>query len=197
MIAYIKGKLTRKDPTYVIIEANGLGYQVKISLTTYSQIKDSENISLNTYLHIKEDAHTLYGFSEESEKKVFLHLISISGVGPNTAMTVLSSVSAPDLEQAIVNEDIKTIQGIKGIGAKTAQRIVLELKDKIKKEHLGGNVSQMPVSGHNRLKEEALSALVTLGFARNAAEKTIDTILKKQGTEIPLEELIKIALKTA
>ena len=197
MIAYLRGKLITKDPTYVIIEVNGIGYQVKISLSTYSQIKNTENVFLNTYLHIKEDAHILYGFSEETEKKIFMHLISISGVGPNTALTVLSSLSAQEIEQAIVNEDVATIQSVKGIGAKTAQRIVLELKDRIRKDHSGSNNAHITVSGHNRLKEEALSALVTLGYARNAAEKVVDSILKKEGNNISLEELIKVALKTA
>ncbi len=134
MIAYLKGKLVHKDPTFVIIDISGVGYQVKISLQTYTKIKDEEHIMLLTYLHIKEDAHTLYGFKEEAEKKLFLNLTSISGVGPSTGLMILSSLSAEELETAIVSEDYRTIQNVKGVGAKTAQRIVLELKDKIKKE---------------------------------------------------------------
>ena len=140
MIAYLKGKLAYKDPTFVLIDISGIGYQVKISLQTYSQVKDEEQIMLLTYLHIKEDGHTLYGFKEESEKKLFLNLISISGVGPNTALMILSSLNADELEYAIIHEDVKTIQNVKGVGIKTAQRIILELKDKVKKEALGDSI---------------------------------------------------------
>ncbi|MFN6946138.1 MAG: Holliday junction branch migration protein RuvA, partial [Cytophagaceae bacterium] len=129
MIAYVDGKLVHKEPAYVIIETNGLGYEIKISLQTYSSLQEGERCKLLTYFHVKEDAHTLYGFSSSLEKKVFMDLISISGVGPNTALTCLSSMSAPEIAQAISNEDVRTIQNIKGIGAKTAQRIILELKD--------------------------------------------------------------------
>src|SRR5690606_30194862 len=134
MIAYLKGKLTYKDPTYVIIDINGMGYRVRISLNTYAAIKDEEQVLLLTYLSVKEDSHTLYGFKEEAEKKMFMDLISISGVGPNTGLMVLSSLSSDELEQAIATGDHPTIQRVKGIGAKTAQRIVLELKDKIKRD---------------------------------------------------------------
>lgn len=197
MIAYLKGKLAYKDPTFVIIDIAGVGYQVKISLQTYSQIKDEELVMLLTYLHIKEDAHTLYGFKEENEKKLFLHLISISGVGPNTALMILSSLSSAELETAILHEDARLIQNVKGVGAKTAQRIILELKDKIKKESFGEVGAQIPAfaSPNNKIKEEALQALLTLGFQRPVAEKNIATVLKKTGPDISLEELIKASLK--
>jgi holliday junction DNA helicase RuvA len=197
MIAYLKGKLAHKDPTFVIIDIAGVGYQVKISLQTYSQIKDEELIMLLTYLHIKEDAHTLYGFREENEKKLFLHLISISGVGPNTALLILSSLSSAELETAILHEDARLIQNVKGVGAKTALRIILELKDKIKKESFGEVGAQIPAfaSPNNKIKEEALQALLTLGFQRPVAEKNIATVLKKTGPDISLEELIKASLK--
>jgi holliday junction DNA helicase RuvA len=197
MIAYLKGKLAHKDPTFVIIDIAGVGYQVKISLQTYSQIKDEELIMLLTYLHIKEDAHTLYGFREENEKKLFLHLISISGVGPNTALLILSSLSSAELETAILHEDARLIQNVKGVGAKTALRIILELKDKIKKESFGEVGAQIPAfaSPNNKIKEEALQALLTLGFQRPVAEKNIATVLKKSGPDISLEELIKASLK--
>ena len=195
MIAYIDGKLTYKDPTYIILETAGIGYQVKISLNTYSLLKDEERCKLHTYLHIKEDAHTLYGFFELIEKKIFLDLISISGIGPGTALMTLSSLSPAELQHAIACEDLKVIQSIKGIGAKTAQRIILELKDKMKKESLIED-KFIPISSHNTLRKEALSALVTLGIARNVAEKSIDSIMK-QNTNITLEQLIKLALKTA
>jgi Holliday junction DNA helicase RuvA len=197
MIAYIDGKLTLKDATYVIIETGGLGYHIRISLNTYSSMREGERCKLHTYLHIKEDAHTLFGFHELSEKKIFLNLISISGVGPTTAMMVLSSLGPSEIEQAIINEDVATIQSVKGIGGKTAQRIILELKDKIKKDTLGSDSRSPSQNPYNTLRNEALSALVTLGIARNTAEKSIDSILKKEGNNISLEQLIKLALKTA
>ncbi|MBS9522961.1 Holliday junction branch migration protein RuvA [Litoribacter ruber] len=198
MIAYLKGKLAYKDPTFVIIDVNGIGYEVKISLTTYSKIKDEEQILLLTYLHVKEDAQVLYGFKEEAEKKLFLLLISISGVGPNTGLMILSSLHSEELEYAIANGDHQTIQRVKGVGAKTAQRIVLELKDKIKRDALG----DAPITGTgflnsgNKIKKEALQALITLGFPKATAEKNIDKILKKTGPDISLEELIKASLKS-
>lgn len=197
MIAYLKGKLAYKDPTFVIIDISGIGYQVKISLQTYSQIKDEEQIMLLTYLHIKEDGHTLYGFKEESEKKLFLNLISISGVGPNTALMILSSLNADELEYAIIHEEVKTIQNVKGVGIKTAQRIILELKDKVKKEALVDSAITPSAFGktNNKIREEALQALLTLGFPKAAAEKNIAAVLKKSGPEISLEELIKASLK--
>lgn len=198
MIAYLKGKLAYKDPTYVIIDLQGVGYHVKISLQTYSKIKDEEHIMLLTYLHIKEDAHTLYGFKEENEKRIFLNLISISGVGPNTAMMILSSLNSDELEQAIIQGDARIIQSVKGVGAKTAQRIILELKDKVKREAIleGQNqVAAFPSVG-NKIREEALQALQTLGFPKTVAEKNIATVLKKSGPDISLEELIKASLKS-
>lgn len=196
MIAYINGKLAYKEPTYVIIDVNGVGYHINISLTTYSAIKEQENCMLQTYLHVKEDSQTLYGFSTAREKKIFLDLISISGVGPSTGLMVQSSLSAEELQHAIVNEDVKTIQSVKGIGGKTAQRIILELKDKLAKEGFvsEGNSSS---NSNNSIRLEALSALITLGFNKTIAEKTIDKILKVSGNKITLEELIKQALKGA
>ena len=197
MIAYIEGKLTFKDPTFVIIETNGIGYQIKISLTTFSNIKEMEKCRLHTYLHIKEDAHTLYGFNENTEKQTFLELISISGVGPGTALMVLSSLSAFELQNAIVTEDVKTIQSVKGIGLKTAQRIILELKDKFKKNSIGADNKILATSSYNTIKNEALSALVTLGIPKAAAEKNLESILKREKEELSLEQLIKLALKSS
>ena len=198
MITYLKGKLVHKDPTFVVIDISGIGYHVKISLQTYSKIKDEEHIMLLTFLHIKEDAHTLYGFKEENEKRLFLHLISISGVGPNTGLMILSSLSSEELESAIAQEDFRTIQNVKGVGVKTAQRIVLELKDKVKRESLiDQNQTQSGfIKINNKIREEALQALVTLGFPKATAEKNIAFVLKKTGSEISLEELIKASLKT-
>ena len=196
MIAYLKGKLTEKDPTFVIIDIQGVGYQVKISLNTYAAIKHLDEALLHTHLHIREDAHVLFGFSTPAEKKRFLDLISISGVGAATAMMVLSSLSPEELQHAIVNGDLKLIQGVKGIGLKTAQRIVLELKDKMIKEGWEEKHLESPKIS-NTLQNEALSALVTLGIPRPAAQKSIDAILKEFGQEIKLEELIKQALRRA
>jgi len=197
MIAYLKGRLVVKEPTHLIIDVNGVGYWVNIALTTYATVKDKENITILTYLHIKEDAHTLYGFSAESEKQMFLNLISISGVGPSTGLMIQSSLSAAEIQQAILTEDVKTIQSVKGIGGKTAQRIILELKDKIKKDGLIPASEELSGTSHNTLRVEALSALITLGIKKPAAEKSIDAILKNSGNKITLEELIKLALKNA
>lgn len=194
MIGYLKGNLTVKDPTFVIMDVNGVGYEVKISLYTYSKVKDLDQCLLHTHLHVKEDAHTLFGFSGKEEKVTFLQLISISGVGPNTALMINSSLTVDELKNAIINEEVSVIQKVKGIGSKTAHRIILELKDKIKKEGLeAGTVT----SGSNSLRNEALSALVTLGINRNIAEKSINSILKKYGSDVTLEELIKLVLKQA
>jgi Holliday junction DNA helicase RuvA len=199
MIAYLKGRLVYKEPTYVIIDINGIGYQVKISLNTYSKIKDEEQVMLLTFLSIKEDAHTLYGFKEEIEKKLFLDLISVSGVGANSGLMILSYMNSEELEQAIVSEDYLSIQRVKGIGSKTAQRIVLELKDKIKKDsyHDLSKSGKGFFSNNNKIKLEALQALMTLGFTKSAAEKNIESIMKKSGPEISLEDLIKASLKSS
>lgn len=196
MIAYLKGKLVHKEPTYVQIEVNGVGYQVSISLNTFSEIKDREDLKLSTYLHVREDAHVLYGFASEAEKQMFLHLISVNGVGPNTAMVVLSYMPPPELRSAIVREDAAALQAVKGIGGKTALRLILELKDKLKKDSME-DAAGKPAIMHNTMRQEALTALMTLGIAKPAAEKSIDTILKRMGTTISLEELVKQALKNA
>lgn len=197
MIAYLKGRLIHKEPAYVIIETNGIGYQVLISMNTYSQLKDQEAITLQTVLIVREDAHLLYGFHALSEKQMFNALIAVNGIGPGTALLVLSSLSPDDLREAILAEDIRTLQSVKGIGGKTAQRMVLELKDKMKRDGIGTSTVSTGGNGHNTLRSEALSALTTLGIPRPAAEKSIDTVLKKHGNNISLEELVKLALKTA
>lgn len=197
MFAYLKGKLAFQDPTYVIIDVQGVGYEVKISLHTFSKIKDQESIQLFTYFHVKEDIQALYGFADQHEKNIFQHLISISGVGPSTGLMVLSSLSPQEVEEAILGEDVRTIQGVKGIGAKTAQRVILELKDKIGKSSSSGDLINIPSSGRNAIRNEALAALVTLGINKAAAQKSIDKIWKERSGEISLEELIKLALKAA
>ena len=205
MYAYIEGKLAHKDPTYVVVDVQGVGYEIRISLNTYEALEKETTYKLHTYLHVKEDAQTLFGFAQPNEKKLFLDLLSISGVGPSLALTLLSSMQVNELKGAIANEDAKTVQRVKGIGAKTAQRIVLELADKIRKEGIvagsAEKVHGLPAAGYNTLRTEALSALTTLGFTRAAAEKSIDKVMadwqkSKQTQELRLEDVIKLALKT-
>jgi holliday junction DNA helicase RuvA len=196
MISFLKGKLVHKEPAHVIVEVNGIGYHVMISLNTFSEIKDREDIKLFTHLSIREDAHVLFGFSNEQERVMFLNLISVNGVGPSTAMMVLSSLSPNDLKNAILREDSATLQAVKGIGGKTAQRLILELKDKVKKEAMD-STSQLGGSAYNTNHREALTALMTLGISKAAAEKSLDTVLKKMGNSLSLEELVKLALKNA
>jgi holliday junction DNA helicase RuvA len=196
MIAFLKGKLVHKEPTFVVMEVNGVGYQVNISLNTFSEIKDREDIKLSTYLQVREDAHILYGFSNDAEKVMFQNLISVNGVGPNTAMVVLSYLPPAELKAAIVREDAATLQAVKGIGGKTALRLILELKDKLRKESTE-ETPGIPGGIRNTMRHEALSALVTLGINKASAEKSVDTVLKKSGNTISLEELVKQALKNA
>jgi Holliday junction DNA helicase RuvA len=197
MIAFLKGRLVHRDPTHVLVDVNGVGYHVIISLQTYSEIKEQENILIYTHLSIREDAHVLFGFSSESEKKLFQQLISVSGVGPSTAIVMLSYMNSSELKDAIVREDTAALQSIKGIGGKTAQRVIIELKDKLKKESWEESVPTISVGPHNTLRKEALSALLTLGLPKAAAEKSVDTVLKKSGNTITLEDLVKQALKNS
>jgi Holliday junction DNA helicase RuvA len=196
MIAFLKGKLIQKDPTHVIIDVNGIGYYVTVSLQTFSEIKDQENILLYTHLQIREDAHVLFGFSNESEKKLFQMLISVNGVGPSTAIVMLSYMNSQELKSAIVREDAASLQSIKGIGGKTALRVIIELKDKLKKESWEETTS-VSAGPHNTIRNEALSALLTLGLPKAAAEKSVDAILKKSGNTVTLEDLVKQALKNS
>jgi holliday junction DNA helicase RuvA len=193
MYAYINGKLVIKCPTHVVIDAGGIGYHINISLNTYAQLEEKENCKLYTWLHVKEDAHTLYGFFEEGERRLFLHLISVSGIGPNTGRMILSSITPSEIQTAIVKGDVPLIQRIKGIGPKSAQRMILELQDKLKKEGPDSLIS-MPV--HNTAKDEALSALVMLGFNKNIAEKALENAIKASEENLSVEALIKIALKS-
>ena len=198
MIAYLKGILNYRDPAYAIIDVGGVGYEVKISLQTFSALPaPNEVCKLFTYLQIREDAHVLYGFSATDEKNLFLDLISVSGVGSATALIMLSSMSSAEIRQAIVNEDVKTIQTVKGIGGKTAQRVIIDLKDKIRKENFltPQQASQLPITTNGKVRSEALAALVMLGIPKPAAEKSIETILKREGDQITVEQLIKLALR--
>jgi Holliday junction DNA helicase RuvA len=192
MYAYIDGKLTFKCPTYIVVEAGGVGYHINISLNTYSALSNEERCKIYTWLHVKEDAHTLYGFADEGERRLFLHLISVSGIGPTTCRMMLSSITPVEIQQAIVNADVALIQRIKGIGAKSAQRIILELQDKLKKE---GSDSLISLPKHNTIKDEALSALIMLGFSKQVAEKALDNVMKKSDGDLTVEQMIKQALK--
>jgi Holliday junction DNA helicase RuvA len=195
MIAYLKGKLAHKDRAHIIIDVNGVGYEVKISLQTYGALADGdENCKLFTHLQVKEDSHTLVGFHSMDEKLLFLDLISVSGIGLSTALVMLSSFSSNEIRSAIMNENIGLIQSIKGIGSKSAQRVILELKDKCKKDTLFVEAGIASHDAHYGNKQEALSALVTLGIPRTAAEKSLDTILKSN-PDASVENLIKLALR--
>jgi Holliday junction DNA helicase RuvA len=191
MIAHIQGRLVEKTPTEVIIDCNGVGYHINISLHTYSLLPDSESLKLFTFLQIREDANTLYGFVEKQERELFKLLLSVSGVGASTARTMLSSLAPSQIIQAIASNDLGTMQSMKGIGAKTAQRIILDLKEKVLKVY---NLDEVSVVESNTNKDEALSALEVLGFARKAAEKVIDKIVKDTPNS-SVENLIKQALK--
>ena len=191
MITHIQGKLTEKNPTDVVIDCNGIGYLLNISLHTYSQIPDTENLRLYTHLQVKEDSHTLYGFSSLAEREIFRLLISVSGIGTSTARTMLSSLTPKQVREAIASENVSLIQSVKGIGLKTAQRVIIELKDKVLKVY---DIDEAAYISNNTNKDEALSALEVLGFAKKQAEKVIDKILNNQ-PEANVETLIKEALK--
>jgi Holliday junction DNA helicase RuvA len=191
MITHIRGKLVEKNPTYAIVECNGIGYFLHISLNTYSKIPDIEAIKFYTYLSIKEDAHTLFGFIDKVEREVFKLLISVSGVGTSIARTMLSSMTPEQIQHAIASEDVATIQSAKGIGAKTAQRLIIDLRDKIVKTY---QFSEDSNQSNNTIKEEALSALEVLGFSRRQIEKLVQKIIQ-EAPDTTLENIIKQALK--
>lgn len=192
MYDYFQGKLVFKAPTHVVLEVGGIGYYIHISLTTFSLIKEQENCKLYISFQVREDAHTLYGFATEGERHLFNHLISVSGIGPNTGRMMLSSATPEELQSAIVNGQVALVQKIKGIGPKTAQRLILELQDKLKKQ---GDHALLPLPvSKQSVPDEALSALVMLGFAKNQVEKVLTTLV--QTTEnLSVEDLIKQALK--
>ena len=190
MITYIKGRLIEKTPTKIIVESNGIGYEINISLNTYERIPDEENIKIYTYLQRKEDADILFGFSEESERGIFQQLISISGIGPSTARTILSSISPKEIQDAVWSEDVERIKSIKGIGLKTAQRLIIELKDKVELF----DKKDLDLSGEKYdIKKEALLALSVLGFNKSKSEKIVSKIYF-ENKEIELQELIKQSL---
>lgn len=191
MITQIRGRLVEKNPTYVVVDCSGVGYLLHVSLQTFSSLPNEENIRLYTHLSIREDAHTLYGFITKTEREVFKLLISVSGVGPSIARTMLSSMSSEEVQNAIASDNVALIQSVKGIGAKTAQRVIVDLKDKILKTF---DVDEVSLNSNNTNKEEALSALEVLGFNRRQSEKVVTGILKVTPNET-VELLIKKALK--
>ena len=192
MIAHLQGKLVEKSPTQLIIDCLGVGYEVHISLHTYSLLPNTDFIKVFTYLQIKEDAHTIFGFVEKSEREIFKLLISVSGIGAGIARTMLSSLDPKQITNAIASGDVGTIQSIKGIGSKTAQRVILDLKDKVLKLY---DLDEVSMSLNNTNRDEALSALEVLGFVRKASEKVIERIVKED-PEASVESIIKQALKS-
>lgn len=192
MISFLKGKKDYIDPTKLVLDVNGIGYDINISLRTFSSLKDKEDIFIYTHLNVKEDSHTLYGFNSINEKETFLSLLSINGVGPSTAIMILSSLSALELKKAIINSDTNKIKSVKGIGLKTAQRIILELKDKISVE--GIDSDKISSVYDNTIRDEALSALSSLGISKKIVERHINDILQRE-SDISLENLIKEVLK--
>jgi Holliday junction DNA helicase RuvA len=193
MIEYLEGRLTVKTPTYIVVDINGLGYHVNISLHTYEKVANLEKVRVFIHPVIKEDAHMLFGFFDEPERALFRHLISVSGVGPNTGRMMLSSLSPEELKRAIIRGDVSLIKSIKGIGPKGAQRIIVELQDVLKKT----STEDFAVNtGKSRVIDEALAAMTMLGFNRLIAEKAISKVLQEHPADIPVEELIKQALKS-
>ena len=190
MITQIKGRLVEKSPTELVIDCNGLGYLVNISLNTFSLLSDSENISLYTHLQVKEDSHTLFGFYDKTERNLFRKLISVSGIGASTARTMLSSLNPEEIQRAILSENVSTIQSVKGIGLKTAQRVIIELKDKVSVISEGLEISS---NFTNSKREESLSALEVLGYSRKQTTKVVDKLISET-SEISVEEIIKNAL---
>jgi Holliday junction DNA helicase RuvA len=196
MITHIDGRLVEKTPTYVVIDCGGVGYYINISLNTYSRLPDGERCKLYTHLAIREDAHILFGFIDNAERQLFMQLTSVSGVGPSTARMILSSLGAKEIIEAVTHHQPKVLQACKGVGAKTAELIVVTLKDKLTKEMiLSGGVTEMFAGAASPLKDEALSALVMLGFVKNVADKALDKVIKASGEALTVEQLIKLALK--
>ena len=193
MYAYLHGRLTVKTPTVVVIEAAGVGYEVQISLYTYSKIEQVQEAKLWTQLIVREDSHTLYGFFDQRERSIFNHLISVSGIGPNTARLILSGMTPADVESAILSEDELSFKRVKGVGPKTAKRLIVDLKDKVMKS--GAGVPTIQAAKDNTAKSEALSALIALGYPVAQAQKAIVSITPKVGDQADTETWIKMALQ--
>jgi len=193
LIAYLQGKLTYKNPAYVYVDCNGVGYHVNISLNTYGKLEKLDAVKIMTYMHTNDDGQTLYGFMDEMEREIFVLLISVSGVGPNTARVILSYMTTEETKSAIAHENVAALNKVKGIGPKTAKRIIIDLKDKILK--LSGDEPIIISDTNNTLKDEALSALVALGFPKNSIEKQLKSILSKHPNIDQVEDIIKLVLK--
>ncbi len=192
MYDYFKGKIQELSPTELILEVNNVGYKILISLQTFGALKDKTDTKIYLHHHLREDAELLFGFNDKDERRIFTFLIEVSGIGPNTARTMLSYMSSEEIEEAIFKGDVNKLKSIKGIGLKTAQRIIIDLKDKIKK----GETSQLIPGSfvENQSKTEASTALILLGFNKSAVDKIIDQLIK-ESPQITLEELIKQSLK--
>lgn len=193
MITHIDGILEEKNPAYAIIDANGIGYMLNISLNTFSALPEKGRVRLFTHLSIREDAHVLFGFHSREEREMFRHLISVSGVGPSTARIVLSGMTSSECASAIVNEDVSTFKNVKGIGAKTAERIIVDLKNKVDADLV---VGEKLFSSNNTIKNEALSALVVLGVDKKKADKIISKALADNDNDLTVEDLVKLTLKS-
>ncbi len=191
MITQIRGRLVEKNPTEVVVDCNGVGYLLHISLNTFAGLPSDENVVLYTHLSIREDAHTLFGFITKTEREVFKLLISVSGVGPSIARIMLSSMTSEEIQQAIASGNVDVIQSVKGIGAKTAQRVIVDLKDKIMKTY---DMNEVSVHTNNTHKDEALSALEVLGFNRKQSEKIVNNIVK-ENPDASIEKIVKLSLK--
>lgn len=193
MITYIKGIIAFKSPTYIVVEAGGIGYQVHVSLNTYTSVEKLETVKILTYFHVKEDSQTLYGFADDEERNLFKHLISVSGVGPSTAQVILSTMSPEELRMAIIAENEASLKKVKGIGSKTAKQIILDLKNKLMKS--GGEMTIPLAPANNTMREEALSALLSLQVNKIQAQKALNKVLKANPSVGSVEDLIRLALK--
>lgn len=190
MYNHLSGRLVEKNPSYIVVECGGIGFLLQISLNTYSKLPEKEAVKIFVHLQITEDSHTLYGFADEEERRLFRALISVSGVGCNTARMMFSSMQPAEITDCIVNNNVAKLKSIKGIGEKTALRLIVELKDKLKKD----GFASIP-SGHFQIKDQAVSALVTLGFSKSSVDKIIDQLLRNQAASFTIEDLVKEALK--
>lgn len=193
MITHIQGVLEERTPASAVIDCGGVGYQLQISLTTFAQLPEKGVCRLFTHLAIREDAHVLYGFFNKDERELFRHLISVSGVGPNTALSILSGLDPSGVKEVILSSNVSVLKSIKGVGPKTAERIIIDLRDRLGKVQTG--TLALNIAG-NKIQEEALSALVTLGFVKSAAEKSIEKVLKKHGADIGVSDIVKYALSS-
>ncbi|MEY3050560.1 MAG: hypothetical protein RLY31_345 [Bacteroidota bacterium] len=193
MITFVKGAIVHKTPTYVVLETHGIGYLIHISLNTYARIEKLEQAKLLTHFHVKEDSHTLYGFADQEERLLFTHLISVSGVGPASAQVMLSTMPPDELRVAIIGENEAVLRKVKGVGAKTAKQIILDLKGKLLKS--GGETAALPLAADNTIREEALSALLSLQVNKIQAQKALNKVLQEQPQVRTVEELIRLSLK--